>query len=168
MRPVCGTRHLTKGQLCSSLPFHHYPSSAQVRLPLSPPSSPPLRERQVVCFAAALVSVDVEKHVSIWLYPTQTGVCDSIWAWQPGSCNCAPFGCVGYREWVGRVTEAPVFQPLIPQNYSYDQAGSALHGCWGHTTQPWGQPANYRPLCPVSLSPLGRWQRHGNRGKSGR
>lgn len=25
--------------------------------------------------------------------------------------------------------EAAVFQPLIPQNYSSDQPGSALHGC---------------------------------------
>lgn len=48
------------------------------------------------------------------------------------------------------------------QNYSSDQAGSALRGCRGHTTQPRGQPANYRPLCPPSLSPPGRW---GNRGK---
>lgn len=61
--------------------------------------------------------------------------------------------------------EAAVFQPLIPQNYSSDQAGSALRGCRGHTTQPRGQPANYRPPCPTSLSPPRRRWRWGNEGK---
>lgn len=61
--------------------------------------------------------------------------------------------------------EPAVFQPLISQNYSSDQAGSALHGCRGHTTQPRGQPANYRPLRPPSLSPLGRWGRWSSRGR---
>lgn len=60
---------------------------------------------------------------------------------------------------------AAVFQPLIPQNYSSDQAESALRGCQGHTTQPQGQPANYRPPWPPSLSPLKRWGRCGNSAK---
>lgn len=81
-------------------------------------------------------------------------------SWAPVT---VPFsGTLANGTGVGRVAEAVVFQPLIPQNYSSDQAGSALHGCRGHTTQPRGQPTNYRPLCPPSLSPLGRW---GNEGK---
>ncbi|KAK1902865.1 50S ribosomal protein L21, partial [Dissostichus eleginoides] len=65
-----------------------------------------------------------------------------------------PGASVTAASQVGRGSRAAVFQPAIPQNYSSDRPlDLALHGCWGHTTQPRGQPANYRPLCPPSLSP---------------
>lgn len=96
--------------------------------------------------------MDVEKHASVRLCSTRTGVCDSVRARQLGSCNCARVGRAGLCDWLGSGEEAAVFQPLIPQNYSSDQAGSALRGCRGHTTQPRGQPANYRPPSSDSVT----------------
>lgn len=110
------------------------------------------------CFAAASTSVDVEK---VCLCTSvlccthcagHTGVCHSAVGPQQlgSSCNHARLSHTGYCDWVGWGEEAAVFQPLIPQNYSSDQAWAALHGCRGHTSQPWGQAANYRPQCSLS------------------
>lgn len=92
MRPTCGsTRHLTEGQLCSTLPSHRYPNPS-VRSgypPLTPPSHPTppllLLRWQVVCFHSSDRQTDRCLYVCV---SAQTGVCASCFlgrGWGGGS-----------------------------------------------------------------------------------
>lgn len=94
MRPTCGsTRHLTEGQLCSTLPSHRYPNlsvgSGYHPVPPPTPSSPPPLLASAAAVAGSVFSQlrRTNRPTDRCLYvcvSAQTGVCASCFLGRAG------------------------------------------------------------------------------------